>query len=122
MIINFSKNLRLASDERQYILQERKKVNRTNKETEEVEITYEWCNKGYYGDIKWVLRAIPDKLLKRNDDIKYIKGKLDDIYDNIDTFEDMYKEDIRCLKAEKLELEDKITELKNKIKELEKEN
>lgn len=121
MIINFNKNLRLASDERQYILQERKKVNRTNKETEEVETTYEWVNKGYYGDIKWALRTIPDKLLKRNDDIKYIKGKLDDIYDNIDTFEDVYREDIRCLKNEKMELEDTIIELKNKIKELEKE-
>lgn len=80
MIVNFGKKLRITSDERQYILQERKKVNRTNKETQEVETAYEWCNKGYYGDIKWALRAIPDKLLKRNDDIKYIKDKLDDIY------------------------------------------
>ena len=121
MIVNFGKKLRIASDERQYIIQELKIVNRTNKETNKIEKSYEWMNKGYYGELKYVLRAIPHDLIKKNDDVKYIKEQLDKIYENIDVFEDAYREDIKCLKAEKMELEDKIIELKNKIRELEKE-
>lgn len=114
MLINFSKNLRVVSDVNQYILQERRKVKRTNKDTQEIEATYDWISKGYYGEIKWLLRAIPEKLLRKNDDMNYIKSELDNIYKNIDVFENTYKEDIKCLKAEKEQLKDKIIELKRK--------
>lgn len=121
MIINFGKKLRIASDERQYIIQERKKVNRTNKETNEIEESYEWMNKGYYGDLKYVLRAIPHDLIKENDDVNYIKEQLDNIYKNIDVFEDAYIEDIKCLKEDKEKLKEEIFNLRNKVRELEKE-
>lgn len=120
MILNFGSKLRINSDERQYILQELKKVNRTNPETNNKETVLEWQNKGYYGGLKWALRAIPDKLLKKNEDIEYIKEQLDNIYNSIDKFEQAYIEDIKCLKNDKQQLEEEILELKNQIKELNK--
>lgn len=85
MILTF-KNYKITTDDRQFIVQEKRKV-QEGRFTKEENIGKDyWANIGYFGSLKYALKSLAKLTLLRNNDIdtivselKALEGKIDEL-------------------------------------------
>jgi len=85
-------NYKIITDDRQFIVQERKEVQPSGFTKEENIGKKYWDNIGYFGNLKYVLRFLSKSILLKNDDLDVIIKELKQLEKSIDNFAKEFKE------------------------------